>query len=110
MVPRANRRDGNGVADRTVVKWDDMSDFSHTNQQHRLILQRIAEQAMVDRGLLPAFSAAASREVQNLDGPAPADAGSDQAGIKDLRTLPWSSIDNDDSRDLDQLTVAETKS
>jgi exoribonuclease-2 len=26
---------------------------------------------------------------------------------KDLRNLPWCSIDNDDSRDLDQLTVAE---
>ena len=29
------------------------------------------------------------------------------AGMRNLRNLPWCSIDNDDSRDLDQLTVAE---
>ena len=28
--------------------------------------------------------------------------------MRDLTDLPWASIDNDDSRDLDQLTVAET--
>ena len=43
---------------------------------------------------------------------APAVAGDASAAgaarIRDLRDLPWASIDNDDSRDLDQLTVAET--
>ena len=31
----------------------------------------------------------------------------DSSAIPDLTDLPWASIDNDDSRDLDQLTVAE---
>ena len=64
-------------------------------------LERIADQAMRDRGLLPEFSAAVRREVEALPGPAA------DASARDLRSLLWSSIDNDDSRDLDQLAVAE---
>ena len=40
----------------------------------------------------------------HLDGPA----HEEDPGIRELRNLPWCSIDNDDSRDLDQLTVAES--
>jgi VacB/RNase II family 3'-5' exoribonuclease len=66
-------------------------------------LQRIAQRAMRDRGLLPEFSPAEMAEAQRLDaGIGPAD-----PHIRDLRGLLWASIDNDDSRDLDQLTVAE---
>jgi len=73
------------------------------DKQHRLILQSIAHQAMLDRGLLPDFSAAALAELGRLQVPA-AIAGEP---VRDLRNLLWASIDNDDSRDLDQLTVAE---
>jgi exoribonuclease-2 len=66
-------------------------------------LQRIARRAMRDRGLLPEFSPAEMAEAQHLDhGIGPLD-----PATRDLRALLWASIDNDDSRDLDQLTVAE---
>jgi VacB/RNase II family 3'-5' exoribonuclease len=73
-------------------------------RRQRAILQRIARRAMIDRGLLPDFSAEALAELDRImDPPAP---GTRPA--RDQRSLPWASIDNDDSRDLDQLTVAET--
>jgi exoribonuclease-2 len=66
-------------------------------------LQRIAHRAMLERGLVPEFSAAEMAEARGLDpGVGPAD-----PGARDLRGLLWASIDNDDSRDLDQLSVAE---
>jgi len=65
----------------------------------RAILQHIATRAMIDYGLQPELPADAQAEVRHLqDAPV--------AGLRDLRALPWSSIDNDDSKDLDQLEVA----
>ncbi len=58
---------------------------------------------MRERGLLPEFSPAEMAEAQHLDGRV----GPLDAATRDLRALAWASIDNDDSRDLDQLTVAE---
>ena len=62
---------------------------------------------MIARGLLPAFSEAAFAEVRRLQTAAPPVDG-DAPAIRDLTGLPWSSIDNDSSRDLDQLTVADS--
>jgi ribonuclease R len=70
--------------------------------QHRAILMRIAHQAMLDRGLLPDFSVEALAELGRLEFPTAIEA----EPVPDLRDLLWASIDNDDSRDLDQLTVA----
>ena len=64
----------------------------------RAILQHVAVRAMTDYGLEPAFPPDAVAELSHIGR-----AGTD--GLRDLRTLLWSSIDNDDSRDLDQLEV-----
>jgi exoribonuclease-2 len=77
--------------------------MSATGEQPRAILQRIARRVMVERGLLPDFSAEALTELGRIQPPATTSGGQ----VRDLRHLLWASIDNDDSRDLDQLTVAE---
>ena len=65
-------------------------------------LRGIARRVMKERGLLPDFSAEVRAEMNAITHAA---TQSDPA-IRDLRRLPWASIDNDDSRDLDQLSVA----
>ena len=70
---------------------------------HRHDLRAIARRAMVDRGLLPNFEPAVAAEVVRLAAPA----ANGDASIRDLRSLLWVSIDNDDSRDLDQLSFGE---
>ncbi len=76
-------------------------------QRDRLVLERIAWKAMQERGLSPGFSAAALAELETLTAPAQP-APEEQASVRDLRGSLWCSIDNDDSLDLDQLTVAES--
>jgi exoribonuclease-2 len=83
----------------------------YANERHdRAILQSIAHRAMLEGGLLPDFSSEALAELARLHSPTVTGTGlvGDSSGIRDLRKLLWASIDNDDSRDLDQLTVAET--
>ena len=77
--------------------------MNNNDKQHRPILQRIARRAMLDRGLLPDFSSEALAELGEIK--MPATVMNDP--VRDLRALLWASLDNDDSRDLDQLTVAE---
>src|ERR1043165_7427074 len=77
--------------------------MERTQMQSRNRLEVIARRAMIQRDLLPDFSPTILAAMQALahaaveSGPA----------IRDLRNRLWASIDNDDSRDLDQLTVAE---
>jgi len=58
---------------------------------------------MIERGFFPDFSTQAISELNGIHGPAMRT----EESTRDLRSLLWCSIDNDDSRDLDQLTVAE---
>jgi len=81
-----------------------MNTLNTNDKQHRAILQSIAQRAMLERGLLPDFSAEALTELGRIQASAVATNGE---SIRDLTNLLWASIDNDDSRDLDQLTVAE---
>lgn len=67
------------------------------------ILQRIAHRVMIERGLEPDFSPTAQLELARIGELAPASSES----VPDLRAMLWCSIDNDDSRDLDQISVAE---
>ena len=69
----------------------------------RSLLLSVARQAMTANGLLPDFSAPALQQLAAITRPA-SDSSPD---IRDLRHLLWASIDNDNSRDLDQLTVAD---
>ena len=72
-------------------------------QQPRALLQSIARSAMIERGLLPDFSPEALAELERISG----SPSRDGDPVRDLTHLLWASIDNDDSRDLDQLSVAE---
>jgi exoribonuclease-2 len=78
--------------------------MSVPRERQRALLLRVARQSMVEHGLDPDFPAAALAEAKGLEGPA----GLGAADLRDLRERLWCSIDNDDSRDLDQLTVAES--
>ena len=69
----------------------------------RARLAGIARQAMIERGLEPDFPPAAQQQLGTIGGPAGA-----TNDARDMRDWLWASIDNDDSRDLDQLTVAES--
>ena len=67
-------------------------------------LKARAHQAMLEAGFRPDFPADVLHEVQLLKQGAPK---ADGPGVRDLRSLLWSSIDNDSSRDLDQVEYVE---
>src|SRR5947199_6786950 len=61
-----------------------------------------ARQAMADAGFHPDFTAEVLAEIKSQPAGRPAN-----SAATDLRSLLWSSIDNESSRDLDQVEYAE---
>lgn len=66
-------------------------------------LTTIAKEAMIERGFIPDFPPEVQQEIASLKRPTI----SSDPQIKDLRKFLWFSLDNDDSKDLDQLTFAQ---
>src|ERR1700730_5090307 len=76
---------------------------SHITQ---LDLQAMAEQIMLEHGFEPEFPAAVQQQLADIKARSSL-APVSPKDVRDLRGLLWSSIDNDTSRDLDQIEVAE---
>ncbi|MFZ0773293.1 MAG: RNB domain-containing ribonuclease [Candidatus Sulfotelmatobacter sp.] len=68
-------------------------------------LQSVAKEIMRQRGFEPDFPPAVQQQLANLRAHPPQIVAG--KNIRDLRNLLWSSIDNDTSRDLDQIEVTE---
>ncbi|MBT8508681.1 ribonuclease II [Methanomicrobiaceae archaeon CYW5] len=73
--------------------------------RHPVNMESIAYEAMRTYGFAPHFPRSVIREVEALAGGGLPHGG--KTGIVDLRGLLWSSIDNFDSEDLDQIEVCE---
>src|SRR5687767_5621883 len=69
-----------------------------------MTLRSAATAAMRQHGFEPEFPPEVMAEIRAMDDPSD---DSLARGVKDLRNLPWSSIDNRESRDLDQIEAAE---
>jgi VacB/RNase II family 3'-5' exoribonuclease len=80
-----------------------MTYSTHEVHDHRQLLKQIAHQAMIDYGLAPEFSPEAVAQAASA-----APTAAVPGDVRDLRHLLWCSIDNDDSLDLDQLSVSES--
>ena len=78
-------------------------DMPPPNDKNAEVLRKIARRVMRERDLLPEFSSDSMRQAEAISGPA----ASAATTVADLRGRLWVSIDNDDSRDLDQLSVSE---
>ena len=69
---------------------------------HGFDLHAAARRIVLANGFEPEYDAGAKHQLDTLTKPATA-----PAGVRDLRDKPWSSIDNTESKDLDQIEVAE---
>ena len=83
-------------------------EFMHDGNPSHLDLQATAKQIMQQYGFEPDFPSQVPQQLASLKDHPPQVAATN--GVRDLRDLLWSSIDNDTSRDLDQIEVVERAS
>lgn len=74
-----------------------------SNRDHHSRLQQIAQKILRESSFQIEFPPEVLREIEHVQ---PADMNS-APNIRDVRNMLWCSIDNDDSEDLDQLSVGE---
>ncbi len=90
----------NSVTQKQILRFaqddDTLRMTDHTD------LRAAAERIIAENGFEATFGADVARQLEAIVGPA-----SPTPDVRDLRHLPWSSIDNTESRDLDQVEVAE---
>ena len=79
----------------------------HSNQPPQFNLVAAAHASMIDHGFNPDFPQGVDSELAAIQANSSASASTTPASAKDLRELLWSSIDNDTSKDLDQIEWAE---
>ncbi len=78
------------------------NDNGHGHHNGGFDIHAAARRIVTAAGFEPDLDPDARSQLASLTKPAPL-----LSGIKDLRALPWSSIDNTESKDLDQIEVAE---
>ena len=103
-APAAHRPPRRGPCPRRFARLVPPHESTRPPQSDRDRLRALAIRAMRERGLDPGFLARGARRSRRTPRPPPTTA---KDAVRDLRSLLWCSIDNDDSRDLDQLSVAE---
>ncbi|HLO00966.1 MAG TPA: ribonuclease catalytic domain-containing protein, partial [Pyrinomonadaceae bacterium] len=77
----------------------------HTARSNSIDLRAIAEQTMIEAGFATEFDSSVKDQLQAILAKNPA--GPSASGMRDMRDLLWSSIDDSKSRDLDQVEYAE---
>src|SRR6185436_10614085 len=77
---------------------------NHDHESHNgnFDIHAAARRVLLAAKFEPDINDAARKQLDALTSPAPM-----PTGVRDLRDLPWSSIDNEESRDLDQVEVAK---
>lgn len=92
-----------GIGADTAIRKGGRRDDRHSHGNQNVDLKSIADNALSERNLLIDFSDEVMREVDKVSKATPVV----DSSIRDMRSMLWCSVDNDDSKDLDQLSVAE---